>query len=364
MTELISCIFDMITLSAPEELNSKGLESTKTESIDESLVRIISQSNEKLDFCYDKTGPSAQVNNELVWNTIAQLKYKGIKLRLVTEITKENVTYCKTMMRYFDLKHIDGVKGNFGISESDYVGNMLTNRNSENELVHVNTKPFIELQQYLFDILWNKAIPAKERIKEIELGLDKEFLETITDPKETKKILSNLLHSAIYEILILFSTANSFYRAENEGILHSLKEAVKRGVTVRLLVPGDPDTKKEIAEKNLKEKRKQIHIQHIRKPLQTNIITIIVDQTVSLSIEITDDTKNEFDESSGPAEFSNVDSTVSSCASIFESLWIQSELDKQNEIKKTYFQAFSGHNWKDEIYQRQWKNMNDQNDST
>lgn len=353
-------------MATPEELDSKKLEgTTKTDSQEESLIYIISQSNEKLDFCYDKTGPSAQVNNELFWNTIAQLKYKGIKLKMITEITKENATYCKTMMRYFELRHIDGVKGNFGISDqNEYIGNILQQESSNRKLININIRSFIELQQYLFDVLWNKAIPAKERIKEIELGLDKEFLETINDPKETEKILSNLLHSAIYEILVLFSTANSFYRAENEGILHSLKDAVKRGVTVRLLVPGDSEIKKEISEKNLKEKRKQIHVQYIRKPLQTNMITIIVDQTVSLSIEINDDTKNEFDQSSGSAVFSNVDSTVSSCASIFESLWIQSELDKQNEIKKTYFQAFSEHKWRDEIYQRQWKNMNSQNENT
>ena len=352
-------------MSIPEGFDSKELEiRDKTEDSVESLIKIISSSNEKLDFCYDKTGPFAQVNNELLWNVIAQLKYKGIKLRLITEITKENVTYCKTMMRYFDLRHIDGVKGNFGISDqNEYVGNMLPNGKPDGKLVHINIKPFVELQQYLFDILWNQAIPAKERINEIELGLDKEFLETINDPQETKKILFNLLYSAIYEILVLYSTANSFYRAENEGILHALKEAVNRGVNVRLLVPGDDDIKKEIMEKNLKEKRKQIHTQYIRKPLQTNIVTIIIDQTISLSVEINDDNKNEFTQSSGSAVFSNIDSTVSSCASMFERLWIQSELDKQNEIKQAYFQAFSGLKWNNEVYQRQWKNTDTENDN-
>ncbi|MDE1725467.1 MAG: hypothetical protein KGH76_06190 [Thaumarchaeota archaeon] len=337
-------------------LDSKVEAENKLNYSAESLIKIISRSNERIDFCYDKTGPFAQVNNELLWNMIAQLKYKGVRLRLITEITKENATYCKTMMRYFDLRHVDGVKGNFGICDKgEYVGNILTNGQLDSKLIHINVESFIELQQYLFDILWNQAIPAKERINEIELGLDKEFLETINDPQETKKILLNLLHSAIYEILVLYSTANSFYRAENEGILHVLKEAVNRGVNVRLLVPSDEYIKKEINEKNLKEKRKQIHTQYIRKPLQANIVTIIVDQTVSLSIEIKNDTRNDLNQSSS-AVFSNVDSTVSSCASMFERLWIQSELDKQNEVKHAYFQAFSGLKWNDEVYQKQWKN--------
>ncbi len=136
-----------------------------------------------------------------------------------------------------------------------------------------------------------------------------------------------------------------------------LKESVERGVNVRLLVPVQDDVIKEISEKKLKERRKQIYIQYIRKPLQTNIITLIIDQAISLSIEINDDTKETFEESTGLATYSNSESTVSSCASIFESLWIQSELDKQNKIKQVYFQVFKGYGLKDETYKRSWQDV-------
>jgi hypothetical protein len=43
-----------------------------------------------------------------------------------------------------------------------------------------------------------------------------------------------------------------------------------------------------------------------------------------------------------------------SCISIFEALWIQSELDKQNMIKEAYFQMFKGLKLKDETYLRRW----------
>jgi len=329
------------------------------ENLEEISLKIISKTTERLDCYYDKNGPSVQVGNEFLWNMIAQLKYKGTKLRLITEITKENIAYCKTMMRYFDVRHMDGVKGNFGISDKrEYFANILSFTNKYyKELVHIDVKSFVELQQNLFDILWNRATPAKEKIKEIELGLDKEFLETLS-PQETKKTLLNLLGSATYEILILFSTVNSFNRSEREGFLHVLKDAVKRGVNVRLLVPiRDDEVMKEMADEKLREKRKQIQIQYIRKPLQTNIIILIVDQAVSLSIEIKDDKENNFELANGQSTFSNIESTVSSCASIFESLWIQSELDKQNRVKQVYFDAFMGQGIKDETYKRQWQNM-------
>jgi len=266
-------------------------------------------------------------------------------------------------MRYFDVRHIDGVKGNFGISDSEhYLGNVLAFDGKPGmQLIYIENKSFVELQQYLFDTLWGKAIQAREKIKEIELGLDKEFIETISEPSQIEQLIHNLLKSATYEILILFSTVNSFHRAKKGNILELLKESVERGVNVRLLSPTEDDVIKEISEKKLKERRKQIYTQHIRKPLQTNIITLIIDQAISLSIEINDDTKETFEGSTGLATYSNSESTVSSCASIFESLWIQSELDKQNKIKQVYFQVFKGFGLKDETYKRRWRDMD--NDS-
>ena len=46
--------------------------------------------------------------------------------------------------------------------------------------------------------------------------------------------------------------------------------------------------------------------------------------------------------------------TVSSCITIFETLWVQSELDKQNKIKQAYFQMFKGLKFRDETYMRRW----------
>ena len=68
----------------------------------------------------------------------------------------------------------------------------------------------------------------------------------------------------------------------------------------------------------------------------------MVDQSTSLAIEISDDTKETFEEATGSAIYSNSQMTVSSCMTIFETLWIQSELDKQNRIKQAYFQMFKG----------------------
>jgi hypothetical protein len=63
-------------------------------------------------------------------------------------------------------------------------------------------RAFVDQQQFIFDMLWHKAVPPKQRIKEIEQGLKREFIETIQDPYETQKNFSNILKSANEEILI------------------------------------------------------------------------------------------------------------------------------------------------------------------
>ena len=320
-------------------------------------LQIISNVKEQFDCCYDKNGPLEQVGSESLWNIVAQLKYKGTKLRLITEITKENIAYCKTMMRYFDVRHLDGIKGNFGVlDKQEYLGNMLsTDENSSQPFIHIDNRPFVELQQYIFETLWNKAVPSKEKIKEIELGLDKEFLETIKDPLEIKNLIESLIKSATYEILILFSTTNSFTLVDKENILQVLKDSVNRGVNVRILVPTDSQlTKETSSSKEQGERKKQLYIQYLSKPLQTNLITMIVDQAISLSIEINNESGQKWDKSVGLATYTNTESKVSSNASIFESLWIQSELEKQNKIKQVYFQVFKGFGLKDEVYKRHW----------
>ena len=61
---------------------------------------------------------------------------------------------------------------------------------------------------------------------------------------------------------------------------------------------------------------------------------------MSLAIEINDYTMITFEEPAGIAIYSNSESKVSSSLTIFETLWIQSEIDIQNKVKQAYFQMF------------------------
>ena len=82
------------------------------------------------------------------------------------------------------------------------------------------------------------------------------------------------------------------------------------------------------------------YVNYTTKNIKTKNIIIIVDQAISLTISIKDHDKNTFKDAIEMAYFSNNELNISTLLSFFDSLWIRSEIDKQNIIKQTYFKLF------------------------
>lgn len=296
------------------------------ENIIEYVLNHISILRSYVDNCIDSISPpNFVIPNHPITKAYQDMKKRGIKIRFITEITKENIQYCKELMNISEVRHLDEIKGNFGIADGIlYTGGAKSISASPPPLLISSTvRAFVEQQQYFFDMLWKKAIPAKQRIKEIEEGLKREFIETIQDPAEIQSLVLKVISSATEEIVILFSTPNSFKRYEKEGIIDMLMTRADDGsLKVRILV----NRNKEIQEtlERLMKKHPQIIIRNLDKSVQTKVNTIVADNELSLVIELKDDLQQNSDEAIGFATYSNSESTVLSYASIFETLWIQS----------------------------------------
>jgi len=76
----------------------------------------------------------------------------------------------------------------------------------------------------------------------------------------------------------------------------------------------------------------KIEIRFIESQLQTTISLLIVDKKYSLAVELKDDTKATSIEAIGLATYSNSKSTVLSYVSIFETLWLQTELSDRLKL--------------------------------
>ena len=123
------------------------------------------------DVCADSMGPSMFViPNHPVTKGYQDMKRRGIRIRFISEITKDNISSYKELMKTVELRHLDEVKGNFGIGDSKIYQASAKNIGSSPPplLIESTVKDFVEQQQYFFDMLWRKAIPAKNRIKQIE----------------------------------------------------------------------------------------------------------------------------------------------------------------------------------------------------
>ena len=142
------------------------------------------------------------------------------------------------------------------------------------QIIYSNVKEVIEQHKYLFETLWEKSIPALQKIREIEEGLQPDVIEIIRDSGRTKELYQSLVKCAKKEVMIIFPTINAFMRQEKIGIIELLRKAVdERNVKVRILMPLE--NLSDINKMNIIEDQYNqiLQIIHNRKTIISNIDT-------------------------------------------------------------------------------------------
>lgn len=244
-----------------------------------------------------------------------------------------------------ELRHLDGLIGGIAVSELEYMATTTLHRGQLlTQVFYSNAIEVVKQGQYIFNTFWNKAVPAKQRIREIDEGLKREFMETILDPNDAQRLIFDTVRSSSEEIQIIFSTSNTPYRYEHEAmLLNLLKEKMislnKRDneIKIRIIIPETSSLNKEKLHKlllvNDKERGQEssaISIKYLSRAHFRNnkLTTLIVDNEFAITVELRD--SNELtDQAMGLTTYSNSEATVLSYASIFETLWTQAELDEQ-----------------------------------
>jgi signal transduction histidine kinase len=146
-------------------------------------VYFMSNVKQKMDIFFDHRAPSIVVDVEEYRKGYIAIRKRGGKIRAFTEITKDNLRYCKELMKMVDeLRHLDGVKGGVAVNESEYMATtVLQETKPLTQVIYSNVKEVVEQGQYIFDTLWNAAIPAEKRIREIEEGIVKYETRVLQD---------------------------------------------------------------------------------------------------------------------------------------------------------------------------------------
>lgn len=160
-----SVVFRLSTLKEVTEVL------TGTENAIRRGVNFMSNVRKNMDLCYDANAPSIVVDLAEYRNGYLNALKRGGRIRVITEINKENLQYCKQLTELVsELRHIDGVRGGMAVSESEYMATISPLEGST-PLIHVvysNMKQLVIHHQFIFDIMWDKATPAWKRIQELE----------------------------------------------------------------------------------------------------------------------------------------------------------------------------------------------------
>jgi signal transduction histidine kinase len=332
-------------------------------------TRFFLNAKRRVDACMNFTRPALAVKTELIKSFI-DAKGRGVKVRYLTEITKDNIDCCKELMEVVDeFRHLKGIMSNFMLSETEYIAPIVFTEEGKiaPEIIYGNIKSFLEQQQYFFDMLWNNAQTAQQKIRELEEGIEVDFIETIRDPYKVQSLGFDLVRQAREEILVIFSTANAFQRQIKSGTVESLREAAHlRGVNVRILTPFIEKINQLIEEWKPKGSSgaeskddltsgaggktvgqpfniDKLKIRFIEPQLQTKVSILVVDRKYSISVEVKNDTKDNSYEAIGLTSYSNSKSTVISYVSIFESLWTHLDL---------YYQLMESSKWQQLLIKR------------
>ena len=303
-------------------------------------LQFTSNAENKIDACVDHTRPSLILELKELKKAFHVARKRGIKLRCVTEITAENVSFCKELSPTIvdELRHLDDIKGNFYLSEREYIAPAALHEKGKpsSQIIYSNMKEIVEEQQYIFDTLWNKSISAVDKIKEIEQGIEPEYFRVINDNEEATNILIDLAKNAQNEILFLLPNDKALTRIDRLGIIDYLvgkcNEEIKEGmIQVKIICPLS-DTNLNIVNRILQNTTGISNNIRIVNGSDSSFGMIIVDNTKFLKAELREPEAEQFSEAIGLTFYSNSKPSVESYKLFFELLWNERTTNEQFKL--------------------------------
>ena len=333
-----------MTVPSFPSINGEGQEFTRVYygggTVIDTVLQFLNKSNNIIYACVDQTRPSLTIDIALLKEAFLDAKNRGVKLLYVTEINRDNLSYCKQLSTMVDeLRHLDGIKGNFYISETGYLAPATLHEKGKpaSQIIYSNVKELINHQKYVFDTFWDKAIAAEQRIREIEEDIEPEIFDTITDHEIASRILVDLTKSVKKEALFFLPNAKSMLRIDKLGVVdYLIKASQKSDTTIIRLVCSFSDENSEIISKITENAPRIKVVNGIDLPYGM----YIVDSERAFRVELKEPSADTFSEAIGIAVYSNRPSTVNFFKSVFELLWnermLNEELKRADKMQREF----------------------------
>src|ERR671911_313182 len=310
--------------------------------VKDTLSRFLSQHN-GIDLCSDSR-TIAQVLEMYKKVSSDPNNEKEIRMRFLTDINAENIPFCKELMKIpGEVRHLTGIKINFAVRSREYIGiatlkeeslqpeeyeqQYEQSTQSQSHIIYSNIKGIIEQQQRLFDSIWEKAVPAEQRIKELEEDAQSEFFKVITDNKKISQILIDLTNSVVNEVLLLLPNDKALVKIDKLGIINSLINASqKRGVNVKIICPLSKENSQ--IQKKIADNAPDINIFH---SINSRHGMYIVDRIKFLRVELVKPDAENFLDAIGFAVYSNNERSTELFRWMFKLLWNERMVNEKSK---------------------------------
>ena len=261
---------------------------------------------------------------------------EGEGIRWLTAIDKENKDLVEVFLDVgVQVRHIRNLPPiNFAVDNTHFYATMekMDGGKIMQSLLGSNEPAYVNYYTSLFEGLWNNGIDAETRIRDIEEGIDSANMEMIQNPHEALKRSWSLVRTAKEEVLIMYSTPNNFRRQLQMAGLQLSGETIEGhpDLKFKILIPSDEQITATIGKAKMESPSVDFRI--YEQSLNSRITIVLVDKRECMILETKDDTKEDAYIAVGLSVYSNSKSIVVSFASIFESLWKQTELYEQLKI--------------------------------
>ncbi|MHB1908426.1 MAG: ATP-binding protein [Nitrososphaerales archaeon] len=296
------------------------------------MIKVTSNAKSSISTYADSSSPSILFSFQTYHDLLVEAKSLGVKMRYITEITKDNVKFCKKMIDELgiELRHLNGLKGSFSITDSEYIA-LTSVSESLPQLIYSNMREIVEQNQFLFDNVWSRAIPAKQKIEEIESGIDLGYTRFTYDRAEIFKTFSDFIDETTKEALIMLPTSDSLSR--NVAFFQKLsKLAREKNVRVSILFPSSNET-------NELQRKMELGLEGIEfreaELKRGNLSIGIYDRKRMITAQYLEPSglrQENLEQASIFATITTNAETIRGISYIFEALWRESEL-RERETK-------------------------------
>lgn len=142
---------------------------------------VIQNASEKLDICISHHIVEDSSHKNHLLNSCKQAYERGVKIRYITKIKKENLLYVKQFLPVAKVRHLSNVVDVLVLNENEILCNIgaISSYFIFAPFLYSKTKEILKEQKHIFETLWMHARDINEERKEIEEKGDEFYFKRV-----------------------------------------------------------------------------------------------------------------------------------------------------------------------------------------